>query len=175
MATAVYTNSSGNDGVCVNYVNLGTVTSTSSTGSTFQFVLSGDLTKHFSPYCGMSVNSDGSSAFGFNNNDGWFYNPDNNTTTVDCYAYQSNKPTTGDTVYLHPFDWETSGTVLNGDTYPIEAYNASGTTNQNQFHQIYLGYYKDDKPFQIKAREVTTSENIQLSRISGTYSNIIGI
>ena len=40
------------------------------------------------------------------------------------------KPTTGDTVYLHPFDWETLGTVLNGDTYPIEAYNASGTTNQ---------------------------------------------
>lgn len=156
-------------------VNLGTVISTISTGSTYQFVLSGDLTKHFSPYCGMSVNSDGSSAFGFNNNDGWFYDPTTDRTTVDCYAYQANKPTTGDTVYLHPFDWETSGTVLNGDTYPIEAYNASGTTNQNQFHQIYLGYYKDDKSFQIKAREVTTSENIQLSRISGTYSNIIGI
>ena len=156
-------------------VNLGTVISTSFTGSTFQFVLSGDLTKHFSPYCGMSVNSDGSSAFGFNTYDGWSYDPFYNRTTVECYLYQANKPTTGDTVYLHPFDWETSGTVLNGDTYPIEAYNALGTTNQNQFHQIYLGYYKDNKNFQIKAREVTTQENIQISRISGTYSNIIGI
>ena len=155
-------------------VNLGTVITTTSVGSSFTFKVSGNFTKHMSPYCGMSVNSDGSSAFGFNNSDGWFYDPQTNQTTVECYAYQSNKPTTGDTVYLHPFDWESSGTEIFGDTYPLEAYNANGTVNQNQFYKIYLGYHEGGRYYKIKAREITTSENLSISLVNGTYSQIIG-
>lgn len=151
-------------------VNLGTVTD-SALG---QFSVTGDFTKHFSPYCGLSKNSDGSSAINFSNSQGWVYDPVTNKTTVIVYPYQSNVPTVGDTVYLHPFDWETSGTEINGDEYPIEAYNASGVVHQNQFHQIYLGYYKPERTFKIKAKESTSSENIQINRVAGTYSQIIG-
>jgi len=151
-------------------VNLGTVTD-SALG---QFSVTGDFTKHFSPYCGLSKNSDGSSAINFSNQQGWAYDPVTNKTTVIVYPYQSNVPTAGDTVYLHPFDWETSGTEINGDEYPIEAYNANGIVHQNQFHQIYLGYYKPERTFKIKAKESSASENIQINRVAGTYSQIIG-
>ena len=155
-------------------VNLGTVITHSTSGSGYTFKVAGNVTKYMSPYCGMSVNSDGSSAFGFNNNDGWFYDPQTNQTTIECYAYQANKPSTGDTVYLHPFDWETSGTEIFGDTYPLEAYNANGTVNQNQFYKIYLGYHEGGRYYKIKARETTASENLSISLVNGTYSQIIG-
>jgi len=152
-------------------INMGTVVA-SAFGS---FTVSGDFTKHFSPYCGLSKNSNGSNAINFSNQQGWEYDPVTDRTTVYVYPYQNNVPTTGDTAYLHPFDWETSGTEINGDEYPIEAYNALGVVHQNQFHNIYLGYYKPSKTFKIKAKESTSSENVQISRVAGTYSQIIGI
>lgn len=152
-------------------INMGTVVA-----SAFgQFTVAGDFTKHFSPYCGLSKNSNGSNAINFSNQQGWEYDPVTDRTTVYVYPYQSNVPTVGNTAYLHPFDWETSGTEINGDEYPIEAYNASGVVHQNQFHNIYLGYYKPSKTFKIKAKESTSSENVQIGRVAGTYSQIIGI
>ena len=151
-------------------VNLGTATYI----TLGVFSVSGDFTKHFSPYCGLSKNSDGSNAFSFSNQQGWDYDPVTDKTTIYFYPYQANTPSTGDTVYLHPFDWETTGTEINGDEYPIDAYNALGTVNVNQFQQIYLGYYKPERSFKIKAKETTTSESISLARVSGTYSQIIG-
>jgi hypothetical protein len=151
-------------------VNLGTATYI----TLGVFSVSGDFTKHFSPYCGLSKNSDGSNAFSFSNQQGWDYDPVTDKTTIYFYPYQANTPSTGDTVYLHPFDWETTGTEINGDEYPIDAYNANGTVNVNQFQQIYLGYYKPERSFKIKAKETSTSESISLARVSGTYSQIIG-
>ena len=151
-------------------INLGSVT-VSVLG---QAVVSGDVTKHLSPYCGLSKNSDGSNAFGFNNSDGWWYNESTDETTIYFYPYQANTPSTGDTLYLHPFDWETLGTAVVGDSYPLDAYNANGNVHQNQFIQIYLGYFKTDKSFIIRAKEQSTSENIGITRLSGTYTQIIG-
>ena len=151
-------------------VNLGTVTATSQG----IFKVTGDFTKHFSPYCGMSTNSDGSNSFTFTNYEGWSYDPVNDETSVFYNPFQSNTPSLGDTVYLHPFDWETQGTEIYGEIQPIEAYNASGTVHQNQFHQIYLGYYKPERTFKIKAKETTASENIAVTRLAGSYSQIIG-
>jgi hypothetical protein len=151
-------------------VNLGTVTSTSQG----IFKVAGDFTKHFSPYCGMSTNSDGSNSFAFVNYEGWSYDPVNDETMVRYNPFQSNTPSTGDTVYLHPFDWETQGTEINGEEYPIDAYNQLGTVHQNQFHQIYLGYYKPERTFKIKAKELSTGENIFITKVAGSYSQIIG-
>ena len=151
-------------------INLGTVV-TSAMGV---FKVAGDFTKHFSPYCGMSKNSDGSNAFTFDQYQSWWYDPTTDRTTVNFNPYQNNTPSLGDTVYLHPFDWETSGTEINGETYPMEAYNAHSTVTQNHFHQIYLGYYKPERTFKIKAREITNSESIQVTKVAGTYSQIIG-
>ena len=151
-------------------VNLGTVT----TAAQGTFQVTGDFTKHFSPYCGMSTNSDGSNSFTFIQYEGWHYDPVTDKTVVFFNPFQSNVPSLGDTVYLHPFDWETQGTEIYGEEYPIEAYNANGTVHQNQFHQIYLGYYKPERTFKIKFKEQTTSENIAITRVAGTYSQIIG-
>jgi hypothetical protein len=151
-------------------INLGTAV-VAIMGS-FQVV--GDFTKHFSPYCGMSKSSDGSNAFGFVNYESWSYNPTTNRTTVKYNPYQANTPTQGSSVYLHPFDWETTGTELSGEIYPMESYNESGTTTQNHFHQIYLGYYKPERTFKIKAKEISTSESVQITKVAGTYSQIIG-
>ena len=151
-------------------INLGTVV----TSSMSIFKVAGDFTKHFSPYCGMSTNSDGSNGFAFDQYQSWWYDPTTDRTTVKFNPYQNNTPLVGDTVYLHPFDWETSGTEINGETYPMEAYNAHSTVTQNHFHQIYLGYYKPERTFKIKAREITSSESIQITKVAGTYSQIIG-
>ena len=151
-------------------INLGTVT----LATLGVAKVSGDVTKHFSAYCGLSKNSDGSNAFGFNNSDGWWYNASTNETFIYFYPYQSNTPSTGDTLYLHPFDWETSGTAVNGDTYPLDAYNADGNTHQNHFIKIELGYFKTDKTIIVRCREQSTAENIGITRISGTYTQIIG-
>lgn len=151
-------------------INLGTVT----LATLGVAKVSGDVTKHFSAYCGLSKNSDGSNAFGFNNSDGWWYSASTNETFIYFYPYQSNTPSTGDTLYLHPFDWETLGTAVNGDTYPLDAYNASGNVHQNHFIKIELGYFKTDKTIIVRCREQSTSENIGITRISGTYTQIIG-
>ena len=122
----------------------------------------------------MSTNSDGSNSFTFVQYEGWHYDPVTDKTVVFYNPFQSNVPSLGDTVYLHPFDWETQGTEIYGEEYPIEAYNAHGTVHQNQFHQIYLGYYKPERTFKIKFKEQTTSENIAVTRVAGSYSQIIG-
>ena len=136
-------------------VNLGTVTSATTSGSLYTIALSGDVTKHLSPYCGMSVNSDGSSAFGFNNNQSWYYYSSNNTTYITMYAYQANKPLQGDTVYLHPFDWELAGTEILGTEYQFDkvVYNAS--LMFREYQNVYLGYFKSNLSVQVKAKEVT--------------------
>jgi len=136
-------------------VTLGTVTSVTTSGGLYTIALSGDVTKHLSPYCGMSVNSDGSSAFGFNNNQSWYYYSSNNTTYITMYAYQAYKPTQGDTVYLHPFDWESSGTEILGTEYQFDkvVYNAS--LMFREYQNVYLGYFKSNLTVQVKAKEVT--------------------
>ena len=138
-----------------NTVSLGTVASATSLGSLYTITISGDVTKHLSPYCGMSVNSDGSSAFGFNNNQGWYYLSSSDTTYITMYAYQANKPTQGDTVYLHPFDWESSGTEILGTEYQFDkvVYNAS--LMFREYQNVYLGYFKSNLTVQVKAKEVT--------------------
>jgi hypothetical protein len=151
-------------------INLGTVVG----ASMGTFVVAGDFTKYFSPYCGMSTNSDGSNAFSFAQYESWWYDPTTNRTTVNYNPFQSNNPSLGGSVYLHPFDWETTGTEISGEIYPMEAYNEHGVTTQNHFHQIYLGYYKPERTFKIKAREISTSESVQITKLAGTYSQIIG-
>ena len=147
-------------------VNLGTVTSATTSGSLYTIALSGDVTKHLSPYCGMSVNSDGSSAFGFNNNQGWYYYSSNNTTYITMYAYQGNKPTQGDTVYLHPFDWESFGTEILGTEYQFDrvVYNAS--LMFREYQNVYLGYFKSNLTVQVKAKEVTQAQGEDGTTIS---------
>ena len=151
-------------------VNLGTVSGTSSLGSLKAFNVDGDVTKHLSPYCGMSTTSTGANAFSFDNNHTWTYNGVTNKTTIVVYAYQSNLPSDGDTLYLHPFDWESTGTFIIGDYYPADAYNASGTVNIRRDYKIYLGYFKNVPVLDVYAKETTSSENISINSVGGVLT-----
>lgn len=151
-------------------VNLGTVSGSSSVGSLKAWNVDGDVTKHLSPYCGMSTTSTGANAFSFNNNHSWTYNAVTNKTTIVTYAYQSNLPSDGDTLYLHPFDWESTGTFIIGDYYPADAYNASGTVNIRRDYKIYLGYFKNQPVLDAYARETTGAENIAINSVGGVLT-----
>ena len=152
-------------------VNLGTVSDVSGTTTSIRtFAVSGDITKHLSPYCGMSTTSTGANAFGLDNNHSWYYDSVSNKTIMTTYNYQSNLPSDGDTLYLHPFDWESSGTQLTGDFYPVDAYNASGTVNIRRDHKLYLGYHKNAPQLSVYARETTSSENIAITALGGVLT-----
>ena len=147
-------------------VNLGTVTSVTLSGSLYTISLAGDVTKHLSPYCGMSVNANGSSAFGFNNNQGWYYYNFNNTTYITMYAYQANKPVQGDTVYLHPFDWESSNTEILGTEYQFDSVVYNASLMFRQYQNVYLGYFKSNIDVQVKAKEVVQAQGEDGTTIS---------
>ena len=151
-------------------VNLGTVSDVVTAGSIRTFAVSGDITKHLSPYCGMSTTSTGANAFGFDNNHSWYYDSIGGKTIMTTYNYQSNTPSNGDTLYLHPFDWESSGTQLTGDFYPADAYNASGTVNIRRDYKVYLGYHKNSPQVSAYARETTSSESIVISAVGGVLT-----
>ena len=151
-------------------VNLGTVSGVSYSGSLIAINVDGDVTKHLSPYCGMSTTSTGANAFSFNNNHAWFYDQITDKTVITTYAYQSNLPSNGDTLYLHPFDWESTGTYIIGDFYPADAYNASGTVNIRRDYKIYLGYFKNRPVLEVYAKESSSSENIGINSIGGVLT-----
>jgi hypothetical protein len=151
-------------------VNLGTVSDVVTAGSIKTFAVSGDITKHLSPYCGMSTTSTGANAFGFDNNHSWYYDSIGGKTIMTTYAYQSNTPANGNTLYLHPFDWESSGTQLTGDFYPADAYNAAGTVNIRRDYKVYLGYHKNSPRVSVYAREATSSESIVISAVGGVLT-----
>lgn len=152
-------------------VNLGTVSDVSGTTTSIRtFAVSGDITKHLSPYCGMSTTSTGANAFGLDNNHSWYYDSVSNKTIMTTYNYQTNLPSNGDTLYLHPFDWESSGTQLTGDFYPADAYNASGNVNIRRDHKLYLGYHKTAPQLSVYAKETTSSENIAITAVGGVLT-----
>jgi len=151
-------------------VNLGTVSAVSSLGSFKSFNVDGDVTKHLSPYCGMSTTSTGANAFSFDNNHSWFYDIITDKTVITTYGYQSNLPSDGDTLYLHPFDWESTGTYIIGDFYPADAYNASGTVNIRRDYKIYLGYFKNRPVLEVFAKETTSVENIAINSVGGVLT-----
>ncbi len=152
-------------------VNLGTVSDVSGTTTSIRtFAVSGDITKHLSPYCGMSTTSTGANAFSFNNNHSWYYDSVSNKTIMTAYNYQSNLPSDGDTLYVHPFDWESTGTQLTGDLYPAEAYNANGTVNIRRDYKFYLGYFKNRPVLDVYAKESSSAENIVITSVGGVLT-----
>lgn len=157
-------------------VNLGTVSNTVSNSPQGQhnFDVVGDVTKHLTDYCGLSVNSDGSNSFFYGQvRSNAYYNPSTNKTTISCNQYQSNKPVDGDTVYLHPFDWETSGTAIIGNRIQIDevVYNAQKMSRKD--FSAYLGYFKSSVTIKIRGKEASaTTDNIAIRKMEGTLTQV---
>ena len=179
-----YDNNDGNIEVVVtapnpsyeDVVNLGTVSNVVSNipQGYFNFDVVGDVTKHLTDYCGLSVNSDGSNAFLYGQvRSNAYYNPSTNKTTISCTQYQANKPVNGDTVYLHPFDWETSGTAIIGNIIQIDevVYNTQKMSRKD--FSAYLGYFKSSVTVKIRGKEASsTSDNIAIRKMEGTLTQV---
>ena len=143
-------------------INMGTCTAFSSGISYIAaFSISGDWTEYFSPYVGLSKNSDGSSPMSSPYK--WVYNPYANTTTVWVSLY-INAPATGDTIYLHPFDWESTGTVINGETLRLDGSSDTAVDNRRDF-KIYLGRFDSRVGYKFLAKENASTDVVTLDTL----------
>jgi hypothetical protein len=157
-------------------VYLGTASNPVNNASTgrYFFDVDGDVTHHLTDYCGMSVNSDGSNAFLYGETrSNAYYNPNTNKTTISCNLYQSYKPALYQTVYLHPFDWENSGTDIIGSTIQIDevVYNSQKMSRRD--FSVYLGYFKSKVSIQLRGKETSsTTDNIAIRNFGGVITQI---
>jgi len=143
-------------------VNMGACTHITSGISYIRaFTLVGDWTEYFSPYIGISKNSDGSSPMSHPYK--WYYNPYANLTTVWVSLY-TNAPSNGDTIYLHPFDWESSGTVINGETLTLDGSSDTSVNNRRDF-KIYLGRFNQRVSYKFLARENSSTDTVSLDTL----------
>ena len=150
-------------------VTMGTVqTNFNPTSYMKTWAVTGDFTKHLSPYCGVSKNnSSGGASMGLIYN--YRYDASSNYTYVTTGLY-TNAPSNGDTIYLHPFDWESQGTSLEGRIYMLDGTTDSTVAMRRDFTQS-LGYFTSSVGVSVKARKVsssgTSTDNIQIDAIQG--------
>ena len=150
-------------------INMGTVqTNFNPTSYTKTWAVTGDFTKHLSPYCGVSKNnSSGGASMGLIYN--YRYDASSNYTYVTTSLY-TNAPSNGDTIYLHPFDWESQGTTIDGNVYKIDGTTDFTMAMRRDFTQN-LGYFSSSVGVSVKAKKNTSSgthtDNIHIDAIQG--------
>ena len=157
-----------------NVITLGTPTSTITVGAYKQGYVSGDVTKHFSDFMGIARNSDGSSPINLNGF-GWYYNVSENRTYIYAYLYQSNNFNANETLYLHPFDWESSGTVIQSSAYDLDRAVYDGAVRSTHTKEHYLGYFKSSIDVALSGAEPsnnTDGNNVAINKISGSIVQI---
>ena len=155
-------------------ITLGTPTSVITVGAYRQGYVSGDVTKHFSEFMGIARNADGSSPINLNGF-GWYYNVSENRTYIYAYLYQSNNFVANETLYLHPFDWESSGTVIQSSTYDLDRAVYDGTVRSTHTKEHYLGYFKSSIDVGLSGAEPsnnTDGNNVSINKISGSIVQI---
>jgi hypothetical protein len=153
--------------------NINAVVSDNTKGKKIGY-FTGDKTKYFSEYCGLATNSTGSSALNANGLS-YYYDATNDRTYMGVHLYQSNNFNTGSAIYVHPFDWETSGTVLNGIVTPLDAAVYDGTVDSVHTKKHYLGYFKSDVELEIKAQEPsanTDGNNVAIKSVAGAINQV---
>ena len=155
-------------------ITLGTLASVTTAGAYKQGYVSGDVTKHFSDFMGIARQSGGGSPVNLNGF-GWYYNASENRTYMYCYLYQVNNFVTGDTLYLHPFDWESAGTTIQSRTYEIDAATYDGAVKSTYNKEHYLGYFKSSVDITVKGGEPssnTDGNNVIINKISGSIVQV---
>ena len=155
-------------------ITLGTLASVTTAGAYKQGYVSGDVTKHFSDFMGIARQSGGGSPVNLNGF-GWYYNASENRTYMYCYLYQANNFVTGDTLYLHPFDWESAGTTIQSRTYEIDAATYDGAVKSTYNKEHYLGYFKSSVDITVKGGEPssnTDGNNVVINKISGSIVQV---
>ena len=134
----------------------------------------GDKTKYFSEYCGLAIISNGTGTLNTNGLS-YYYDATNDRTYMGVHLYQTNNFNTDSNIYVHPFDWETSGTVLNGTVTPLDAAVYDGTVDSVHTKKHYLGYFKSDVELEIRAQEPsanTDGNNVTIKIVEGAINQV---
>ena len=134
----------------------------------------GDKTKYLSEYCGLALASNGTSALNTNGLT-YYYDATNDRTYMGVHLYQANNFTTGDTIYLHPFDWESTGTVLNGKVTPLDAAVYDGMVESVHTKKHYLGYFKSNVNIEVRAQEPSSNTDgniVAVKKLEGALNQV---
>jgi hypothetical protein len=153
--------------------NINAVVSDNTKGKKIGY-FTGDKTKYFSEYCGLATNSSGTSALNTNGLT-YYYDATNNRTYMGVHLYQTNNFSSDSAIYVHPFDWETSGTTLNGNVTPLDAAVYDGTVDSVHTKKHYLGYFKSNVNLEIYAQEPsanTDGNNVAIKVVEGAISQV---
>jgi len=150
-------------------VNLGNVVA-SSTPSSYQTNLevSGDFTKHFSKYVGLAKSSDGTNSLGIIYK--YYYDGANDRTVIQM-STQASPPSVGSPIYLHPFDWESSGTDVISPVYQVDFTTDASVVTRRDYNE-HLGYFTSSVAVKTQMRESTTSENVTINEMRGKLTRV---
>lgn len=146
-----------------NAVDIGSIESITST-STYNrdIVMSGDLTHWFSDYVGIGANSDGTSPFPVIVSA--VYNPTTDKTTFNVGIYGATIPSVGDSLYVHPFDWESTGSELIGHTKQFDVYSEAAMSYQT-YTKVYFGNIDRTASCRIKMYETHSSDSVAVTKL----------
>lgn len=145
-----------------NAVDIGSVESITSTGIyNRDIVIAGDVSHWFSEYSGASANSDGTSPF--STIPSVIYNPTTDKTTIDAGVYNSTIPSVGDSIYVHPFDWEAAGTEIYF-TFQHDV-DAEASMAYDIYNKIYIGNIDRIASFRLKFYETASTDINNIQRL----------
>ncbi len=122
----------------------------------------GDVTHWFSDYAGIATNSNGTNTF--TNVISSVYNPTTGKTTAEFGVYGMTLPSVGDSIYVHPFDWEGAGSELYGVTQQFDVKAGSSSVYQ-VFSRTYLGNIDRIATCRIKLYESFSSDSLNIQRL----------
>ena len=126
------------------------------------FSLDGDKTHLFSRFCGVAdTSSPVSPTYVYS----WVYRADLDKTYFNCGIFANNAIGDGDTVYLHPFDWESAGTVIQV-TLNMDGTTAYGGLAQMKGFRIKTAYDDSRLEYRVIAREASTTDSATLRNIN---------
>lgn len=155
-------------------VNMGTVTmmysSSIYTQSGFEYwgYVSGDYTHHFTEF--GRVNSTGLASTNAMRVRAWQYDEANDRT---YFLHDSNPGvslSTGDTVYWHPYDWESAGTTLTKTIEIDERYVSYG--HQSESLKFKVAYDDSRLTYRFKLKELATTDSAVLDLASVTFTDV---
>jgi hypothetical protein len=138
-----------------NAVDIGSVVSITTTA-----IYNRDIV--FSDYAGVGANSNGATPFTAVVNA--VYNPTTDQTTFNAGVYNATIPSVGDSIYVHPFDWESSGTEIYGHIKQFDV-DAEAAMSYQIYTKVYFGNIDRITTCRFKFYETASSDSINIQRL----------
>ena len=146
-----------------NAVDIGSVVSITTTAIyNRDIVIAGDVTHWFSDYAGVGANSNGATPF--TTVASAVYNPTTDQTTFNAGVYNATIPSEGDSIYVHPFDWENAGSELYGHIKQFDV-DAEASMSYQIYTKVYFGNIDRIATCRLKFYETASSDSINIQRL----------